>query len=69
MRGDYDDVVTIEPMHNPQNTAAELGYGFVGAEAIGVSRVSLDRIWCIDRSLDPERGDIAFDDRFLRMLG
>jgi hypothetical protein len=63
-----DDIITLCPMDNPQNPPTTRSNCLVGAPAFWLTSVRLSRIGRTQCRLDPIDGDLAFFDRFQRVL-
>ena len=63
------DIIAVWSMHNPQNARTIFRDCLIGSRAVGVARIGLDPIRRGDRCFDPVDSNVAYTDRFLRVLG
>jgi len=63
------DIIAFWSMHNPQNAGTIFRDCLIGSCAVGVAWIGLDPIRRADRRFDPIDSDVAYADRFLRVLG
>jgi hypothetical protein len=68
MRGDYQDVGTVGPVHNPEYAITKRGDRFVRSRPLRVSWITLDPVGAIHGRFDPGRIDLPPVDRLLSML-
>src|SRR6266436_5971628 len=69
MHRNNDDIIALWSMHNPQNAGTIFCDCLIGSRPVGVAWVRLDPIRRADRCFDPVDSDVAYADRFPRVLG
>src|SRR6266446_5177045 len=72
MHRNDDDIIALRSMHNPQNAGTiflDRLNRLIGSRAVRAAWIGLDPIRRADRCLDPVDSDVAYADRFLRVLG
>src|SRR5882724_4947421 len=63
------NIIALRSMHNPQNAGTIFCDCLIGSRPVGVAWIRLDPIRRADRRFDPIDSDVAYTDRFLRVLG
>src|SRR2546429_5919442 len=63
------DITALRAMHNPQNAGTIFCDCLMGSRPVGVAWIRLDPIRRADRRFDPVDSDVAYADRFPRVLG